>query len=516
MTLHRALSAATMVSETMHQNPHFNAANYLLKKHADLTQPNNLLDEALNQYSCALEQGVDADVLGKQAYALLKSAAMPKAENTARKALALDNTTALAHYVLGYTLFKQGHLTNSETHLKEAIRYGGLKTSRFRFCLAYNYFTQGKQHTAVARSLYQIKGMASFIGGFVALAFDDHPQEVHYTLQLLPRFIRIQRQAEDNTAEAVESLLNLHQQFPGMASVMNYLAHLYLKLEAYDAAEFWYRRAIQRDPLFDDSYEHLGNLLEKTERYDEALVVYQTLQRIRPNDWEVHCCMGNCYYAQGLFEKAKQCFTASLQLSNNPHWKGLMAQSLARLHQEHLPDKMVARQYLYMALEFTPEILDNYMMLGMLLFEAGDLTNAEIVYERALVYFADNAQVAASLGYLRWMKQDIEGATRFYHKAMARDPLYEIAYNNLGVISLDHQGNVLTAVDLFIQAIELNPQYALAHYNLGRAYSLSGDKLEAAVAFKRAQELNAFTHEIDQGELEDRLFQLFETAETLD
>ena len=74
------------------------------------------------------------------------------------------------------------------------------------------------------------------------------------------------------------------------------------------------------------------------------------------------------------------------------------------------------------------------------------------------------------------------------------DKNYDIAYNNMGVIYLDDLGRVKQAIDLFKKSIECNPNYALAHFNLARAISITGDKVEAAKLYQVAQDINKITN----------------------
>ena len=90
-------------------------------------------------------------------------------------------------------------------------------------------------------------------------------------------------------------------------------------------------------------------------------------------------------------------------------------------------------------------------------------------------------------------------------------PNYDIAYNNLGVIYLDDLGRVNKAIDLFKKAVESNPNYALAHFNLARATSIIGDKIEAAKLYQMAQDINKVTQEIDPRDIADKISELFES-----
>ena len=91
------------------------------------------------------------------------------------------------------------------------------------------------------------------------------------------------------------------------------------------------------------------------------------------------------------------------------------------------------------------------------------------------------------------------------------DATYDIAYNNLGVIYLDDLGRVQQAAELFEKAINFNPNYALAHYNLGRSVAIKGDKVEAAKLYQIAMDLNNVTNELDPQEIVDKIQGLFDS-----
>ena len=62
----------------------------------------------------------------------------------------------------------------------------------------------------------------------------------------------------------------------------------------------------------------------------------------------------------------------------------------------------------------------------------------------------------------------------------------------------------------FNTAVECNPNYALAYYNLGRCFALKGEKIEAAKYFQQAMDVNNITNEIDPSDIQDRLNSLFD------
>ena len=110
-----------------------------------------------------------------------------------------------------------------------------------------------------------------------------------------------------------------------------------------------------------------------------------------------------------------------------------------------------------------------------------------------------------------WGKADTEEAIKSYELAIKYNPNYDIAHNNLGVIYLDDLGRVKKAADCFQKAIISNPSYALAHFNLARATSIMGDKVEAAKLYQMAQDINKVTQEIDPRDIADKISELFES-----
>ena len=65
------------------------------------------------------------------------------------------------------------------------------------------------------------------------------------------------------------------------------------------------------------------------------------------------------------------------------------------------------------------------------------------------------------------------------------------------------------AIELFKKSIEGNPKYALAHFNMARAITVTGDKIEAAKLYQIAQDINKVTNEIDPQDIVDKINALF-------
>ena len=82
------------------------------------------------------------------------------------------------------------------------------------------------------------------------------------------------------------------------------------------------------------------------------------------------------------------------------------------------------------------------------------------------------------LGLWHQKKGDLGEAAGCYEKAVAIDPQFVPALNNLGGIYFE-KGDLDRAARACERAIAIDPNYAKAHVNLGHIYQKKGDRLKA-------------------------------------
>jgi len=126
--------------------------------------------------------------------------------------------------------------------------------------------------------------------------------------------------------------------------------------------------------------------------------------------------------------------------------------------------------------------------LAMRLHQSGQIPQAEAAYEAILVAVPALPDALHFLGVLRFQQHRAEEGLALIRRALEIAPDYADAHNNLGNI-LKERGDRAGARAAYQRVIELNPDHAGAHNNLGVLYRLA-DELEAAVvAYRRAAEL---------------------------
>lgn len=94
----------------------------------------------------------------------------------------------------------------------------------------------------------------------------------------------------------------------------------------------------------------------------------------------------------------------------------------------------------------------------------------------------------ASLGLLRVRAGNREAAKVAFEKALEHDKGHFRAKTNLANL-WQEEGQLEAAIGAYQEVLNLNPDYAMAHHNLGAAYRKKGDVAKSVYHVKRAQRL---------------------------
>ncbi len=121
-----------------------------------------------------------------------------------------------------------------------------------------------------------------------------------------------------------------------------------------------------------------------------------------------------------------------------------------------------------------PQTAAEWYELGVQL-EDDDPAAATASYRRALDLDRDLADAHLNLGRLLHEAGDPTAAEIHYRLALAARPTDPLAAYNLGV-ALEDQRHLEQAVAAYLQAIQLDPRLADAHFNLSGLYEQLGDK----------------------------------------
>jgi len=182
----------------------------------------------------------------------------------------------------------------------------------------------------------------------------------------------------------------------------------------------------------------------------------------------------------------------TLKPLKNGHGEDIQGDDISSLFnkaiEHHKAGRLGEAEELYVRiLEIDRNHADSYHLLGLVSYGVGDLASAEALVRHA-ISLRNAAPFHFSLGNVMMSAGRLDAAADCYRRAIAIEPDYVQALNNLGVVLLKN-GKFDEALPYIEKAIELNPLYADAHNNLGMIMKEKGRPAEAASCFERAIKL---------------------------
>ena len=491
---------------------HVRLGDLYLKWHLDIFNACQYIDEAITEYQLAMESLIDSyEIYYKLGVAFYHKGDLDKAINYFTLALEKKNNYYDAYYMLAETFVKKAHFTDAIDAAEGAVLCSKLRSSSAHFLL-YKLFDASsfKNSKTKLRALYE-KFLSIILAPFDKTARENIYRNVFY-LRFMPLFLKgfYAIQMKD-FAKAIELYKDAIDTAPGFAPLYCVLGDIYLSTGYFEDAITEYKMAIWLDSFNIAAYRHLCRAYEEQGDYNQAIDVYNKLIAMAPNIPDLYSNLANIYYIKGDFDSAISNYQTAITLNPNKNWTSVIAQTMGFVYQENKSDPDAAISAYQTAYVLTPEDIDIYVNLGSAFYDKEDYNNALAVYRQALELQPHNEKIHCNLGFLYWGKGDTEEAIKSYELAIKYNDKYDIAYNNLGVIYLDDLGRVNKAIELFRKAVETNPNYALAHFNLARAISIIGDKVEAAKLYQMAQDINKITQEIDPRDIADKISELFES-----
>lgn len=491
---------------------HVRLGDLYVKWHLDIFNAGQYIDEAITEYQLAMESLIDShEIYYKLGVAFYHKGELDKAINYFTMALEKKKNYYDAYYMLAETFVKKAHFTDAIDAAEGAVICSKLRSSSAHFLLCKLYEASSFKNTKIKLKAFNEKMLSILLAPFDRNAIENIIKNVSY-MRFLPLFLKgfYAIQVKD-FAKAIELYKNAIETAPGFAPLYCVLGDIYLSTGYYEDAITEYKMAIWLDSFNIAAYRHLCRAYEEQGDYNQAIDIYNKLIAMAPNIPDLYSNLANIYYIKGEFDLAISNYQTAITLNPNRAWTSVIAQTMGFVYQENKSDPDAAISAYQTAYVLTPEDVDIYVNLGSAFYDKEDYANALAVYRQALELQPYNAKIHCNLGFLYWGKGDTDEAIKSYELAIKYNDKYDIAYNNLGVIYLDDLGRVNKSIELFRKAVDANPNYALAHFNLARAISIIGDKVEAAKLYQMAQDINKITQEIDPRDIADKISELFES-----
>ncbi len=196
-------------------------------------------------------------------------------------------------------------------------------------------------------------------------------------------------------------------------------------------------------------------------------------------------------------------FTGTYGAANIPEFVPLPANAIARIKEQFLDAYSFLRagmanertgnypaavQAYRRGLEAEPDNVELLNAMGFALFQQGESEQAVIALEKAIEVDPKHWKAHNNLALASIDLGELEMAEAHYRESLAIEPQPAI-YNDLGFV-LERQGLPEDAVVAYRQALELDPDSASAHYNLGASLARSGAFPQAETHLLAAVEKN--------------------------
>ena len=229
----------------------------------------------------------------------------------------------------------------------------------------------------------------------------------------------------------------------------NAIAYEYQRLEKYDLAIDFYKKAMPYANEHDTIYHEIRCCFLSAGRDKEAIAFFQDLIDRNPYDSKAWASIGDCHRMRGQFEDSIDPYEFALSIDPSDIWTNT-----------HLAD-------IYYDLERYKEAIDTL--------------------EEALRNGVETSMIRAALGDCYYRIEDLQTAEENFHKAVEINPMVGSGWAGLGYV-LSDRGQSPKAIRFFEKALQLEPWETNYLYSLAAEYRKMNDSEMAMQYLRKIQE----------------------------
>lgn len=466
-----------------------------------------------------------------------------------KTAISLAPKNINAHIYTGYFMKLANDYKSAEEEFKNAIKIGGFNSSRPRLMLSLSILQKMSTQRFTVKEFskclyYLVTGGLTFVWDFAFLKMLYHnfteAFNVLYYKSCGEMFEKV-----NNYTSAVKVYKKALKKTQREELFYQKIGDLCIRKKETDYAVDCYKKALDANPNSRDILIKLATVTQTffPENIDETIDYYNKLLEIDEADPQIYYELGHLYlkkedklhaivafklalekdidnpfynnslayaYVQAeLYDDAIEYYQKAIKLNPDQKWTSIVCQALGSIYYQVKENSEAAIASFQAGIILDPDNSEIYLSLGDVYMAENELDNAIKAYCDSINANPEDYRAYAKAGIALWEKDYVEEAIVSYHRAIELNPNYEIAQNNLGVIYLDGIGSPEEALTYFKKALELNPNYTLAYFNAGRAAQTLGEFNDAAKYYQMAMDLNRLTEELDEEDIKDRLYGLF-------
>ena len=263
-----------------------------------------------------------------------------------------------------------------------------------------------------------------------------------------------------------------------------------------EAAEPQYRSATEVSPSA-TSFVAYGGFLAEEHRDDDALASYRKAVELAKGTKEVnqaYTVLGSFLHRRERYDEAEAAIEEGIAKTDKPLD---LIYLLARMYQERgLADK--ADAMIIRATKAAPDDPAPLLVLSTYRGQSGDLAGALDAAEKAMALAPDDdtsaklrvAEVSMELGFRSKEQDKVDRGRKIVEEVLAKNPKDPSALFVQAKLDIAEQ-RIEDAITSLRAALDQNPDWAKAHFLLGTALSLNGERTAARTELARALEIDS-------------------------
>lgn len=466
-----------------------------------------------------------------------------------KTAISLAPKNINAHIYAGYFMKMANDYKSAEEEFKKAIKIGGFNSSRPRLFLSLSILQRMNIEKVTIKEFakclyYLVTGGLIFVWDLAFLKMLYKSFAEAFSIMFYRSTGEIFERC-NNYNQAAKIYKNAIEVTQKDELFYHKLADICVRRNNLDTAVDCYKKALEANPVNRDILIKLATVTQTffPDDIDSAIDYYNQLLEIEENTAQIYYELGHLYLKKAdkihaivafklalekdldnpfynnslayafvqaeLYDEAIEYYQKAIKLNPDKEWTSIVCQALGSIYYQIKNNTEAAIASFQAGIILDPENSEIYLSLGDAYMAENDLDNAIRAYCDSITVNSEDYRAYSKAGIALWEKDYLEEAIVSYHRAIDLNPEYDIAHNNLGVIYLDGIGTADEALPYFKTAIEINPNYTLAYFNAGRAAQIIGEENEAASYYQMALDLNKLTEELDEEDIKERLYGLF-------
>jgi len=248
----------------------------------------------------------------------------------------------------------------------------------------------------------------------------------------------------------------------------------------------YFEKAVIKAPKFLEALSQSVYCCSLLGRQQQAAAISTRIVKLSPSDPNAQYNLALIYGDMRDYASARASLESALRLK--PEFPEALALACWMDVQAGANDQAVDE--CKKAVTMRPDYDHAHVVLGLAYANLGRYEWAENAIQQAIRINPQNDNAFMNLGVLAAKQHKYTEASEQYRNAISINPLNYEAQCNLGELYLDKFNNAKAAVDCFLKATSARPDFAVAHFDLGKAYLKTARRAEALHEYEKLVPIN--------------------------